>query len=87
MAKKQPVKQGTAFDNLGETPEERIQAMLQRLRVTGFIVAKEIAKQRGLTSGTMECPMCHGSLRFSIASCNGHMAAMCETENCIKWIE
>lgn len=34
------------------------------------------------------CPICAtGTLRFSIASCNGHIHAQCTTKECVSWIE
>ena len=38
--------------------------------------------------GEMPCPMgCGGTLRYSVASYNGHMHAGCSTENCLRWME
>lgn len=36
---------------------------------------------------TIECPACKGRLHLSIAACNGHVHAQCETEGCVSWME
>lgn len=40
-------------------------------------------------SGVIDCPVCEakGLLRFSRAGCNGHIHAVCTTENCVSWME
>jgi hypothetical protein len=38
-------------------------------------------------SEVIECPACKGRLRLSIAACNGHVHAHCETEGCVSWME
>ena len=38
-------------------------------------------------AGSVECPMCGGVLRYTIAGCNGHVWAACETADCIRWME
>lgn len=70
-----------------ESPEDVIEHLLMELHLIGFGVAKEIARLRGLTSGTMPCPLCQKELRFSISPSNGHMAAKCETPKCINAME
>lgn len=37
--------------------------------------------------GILECPVCKGRLHYSVAACNGHRRAKCETEDCINFIE
>ena len=39
-------------------------------------------------NGAMACPVCNaGTLRYSRASCNGHVHAQCSTEGCVAWME
>lgn len=38
-------------------------------------------------SGVYECPACKGKLHVSIAGYNGHARVMCETKECVRWIE
>lgn len=51
------------------------------------------AKKKGLRKGNggvseMPCPLeCGGTLRYSVASCNGHMHAACTTPTCVRWME
>lgn len=45
-------------------------------------------EQRGKDwSGVIECPICQGKLHVRHAGCNGHVAAKCETADCVAWIE
>lgn len=46
------------------------------------------AKHKGKSVGEIiECPACKGRLHLSIAACNGHVHAHCETEGCVSWME
>lgn len=50
------------------------------------------AKKRGIKkghggSGEIECPVCKGKLRYSVASINGHMWGSCSTEGCARWMQ
>lgn len=38
-------------------------------------------------SGTITCPVCQGNLRLTHAACNGHMSAMCDTPDCVGFME
>jgi hypothetical protein len=42
-------------------------------------------KKGGVDS--LPCPLCGGTLRYSVASYNGHMMASCTTEGCASWME
>lgn len=48
--------------------------------------AKGYAKNHGGVSQCV-CPVCNGTLRYSVASYNGHMHGKCETEGCVSWME
>lgn len=42
---------------------------------------------RGIQS-EMECPVCkQGTLRYSIAKCNGHVWAGCSTKGCVSFMQ
>lgn len=50
------------------------------------------AQQRGFRKGhggaaTIVCPVCGGTLHYSVASYNGHMHGRCETEGCAAWMQ
>lgn len=50
------------------------------------------AKERGLKKGSgghgeIKCPNCPGTIRYSVASVNGHIWACCSTPNCVRWIQ
>lgn len=37
--------------------------------------------------GDIECPVCGGKLRYSVAAVNGHMWAACSNADCVAWME
>lgn len=60
--------------------------------LAAMTVAKAAAKEKGLKQGNggvgeVQCPVCDGTLRFSVASVNGHMHAACITTGCVRWME
>lgn len=72
-------------------PEQRerdfvTQARLE-LTVYGFAVVKAVAEMRGKPIGEMKCPLCQQTLRYSMASRNGHVSAKCSSPDCIKAME
>ena len=57
-----------------------------------FRLAHNDAKAKGLKRGNgghseMTCPICSGTLRYAVASVNGHMHAQCVTNGCVQWME
>lgn len=38
-------------------------------------------------SGQMECPICKGTLKYSVAGVNGHVWGACTTEGCVRWMQ
>lgn len=46
-----------------------------------------VAKGRRGIGGDIECPNCKGTLRFSIASYNGHIHARCSTDGCMAFMQ
>lgn len=69
-----------------QTVDQQIDDVLMGLRFRGFEAAKEIARLRGETEGTMPCPLCQQPLRFATAA-NGHFRAECPTVHCLSMIE
>ena len=50
------------------------------------------AKSRGFGKGhaghgDIECPVCKGRLRFSVAAVNGHLWGACATATCVRWMQ
>lgn len=37
--------------------------------------------------GTVECPICKGTLHLSQSAYNGHVHGKCETQDCVSWME
>ena len=71
--------------------DERL-AMMER-GVKARHAAKEDAKLQGFGRGhggygSIPCPSCEGgTLRYSVASYNGHMHGRCSTKGCVSWME
>lgn len=52
----------------------------------------EDAKAKGFGRGSagrgeVECPICKGRLRYSVAAVNGHMWGACSTDGCARWMQ
>lgn len=50
------------------------------------------AKKHGLGRGNggkgeIECPICKGRLRYSVAGLNGHIWGACENKDCVRWLQ
>lgn len=71
--------------------DERIVTMNRGIKVRH--AAHEDAKSKGLGKGhggvgEIPCPGCeNGTLRYSVASYNGHMHGRCSTPGCASWME
>lgn len=37
--------------------------------------------------GSIKCPCCGGTVRYSVAKYNGHVHATCSTKGCASWME
>lgn len=59
----------------------------------GITAAHEDAEKKGIIRGVggaseLPCPTeCGGTLRYRVASINGHMHAACTTDGCLRWME
>ena len=68
--------------------EARIQAFLEKLRMSGTFIKRLKKKYKGVSAkGVETCPVCKGKIAFSISSFNGHVWLMCQTPNCLSIIE
>jgi len=49
--------------------------------------AKGLKKGHGGT-GELPCPTCEtGTIKYSVASVNGHIFGCCTTPGCVRWME
>ena len=61
--------------------------------LAGLYAAKSDASAKGLKKGNggqseCKCPVCEGgTIKYSVASINGHMWAKCTTDKCCAWME
>jgi len=71
--------------------DERIVIMERGIKARH--AAKDDVKTKGYGKGhggvgSIPCPSCDGgTLRYSVASYNGHMHGKCTTPHCVSWIE
>lgn len=78
-----------------QTPEEiearkkEIQEAMARMVATfPWIASVKARYPRGKGgSGKDACPICRGTIHYSVAAYNGHMHAQCETKGCVNFIE
>lgn len=47
---------------------------------------QEHAKGKRGVSGSIVCPACGGTLRYSIAGSNGHIHGACSTDKCVRFM-
>ena len=75
-----------------ETAVKEPDASLKRT-LTAVALAHKHADEQGLGEGNggaseLPCPLeCGGTLRYRVASYNGHMHAACSTKGCVSWVE
>lgn len=74
-------------DAPGQRATDFFEAARVELLLFGFAIVKEMAAITGSKAGNMQCPLCGKQVRFSIAACNGHCAAKCQTAGCIHVTE
>lgn len=78
-----------------EQAEAEVKRDDERMRkaMIGISAAHHDAKQKGIVKGVggareIPCPVeCGGTLRYRVASINGHMHAACTTKGCLQWME
>lgn len=74
-------------DNPLQRATDMVSTARMELLIYGFAVVKEFASLSNTRSGETECPLCQKKVRYSVAECNGHCRAKCETEKCINAME
>lgn len=71
--------------------DERILSMERGTKA--YCAAKADADSKGYKkghggAGSLPCPCCDGgTLRYTVASYNGHMHGRCSTEGCVWWMQ
>ena len=65
-----------------EERERSMQVTLEGMRRC----SKDANGRRGIV-GSVECPKCNGTLRYSVASLNGHLWGRCDTAGCLSWMQ
>jgi transcriptional regulator with XRE-family HTH domain len=58
----------------------------RELAIQQLLEARRRIEDDGRRVGSVTCPACQGVMRFRVHS-NGHVWALCETKDCIGWIE
>lgn len=74
-------------DDPGQQERDFIEGARFELLIYGFAIVKNVAGMRTEKSGTMPCPLCQKTIRYSVAPSNGHLRAKCETDNCVSAME
>lgn len=70
-----------------EAAEAEFEACYARVSACLRAIREKHGKARGLVD-EMPCPSgCGGTLRYSIASYNGHIHGACSTEGCAQWMQ
>ena len=68
--------------------ERETRAAMDRMTLGLKAVAGIRKEHRGKDwQGTIECPVCKGTLHVRHAGHNGHVWARCATDDCLQWIE
>ena len=74
--------------------EQKIYEKSTITMLAGFAAVSEDAEKNGLKkgkggSGEVACPVCEGTIKYSVANSNsnGHKYARCQTENCVSFME
>ena len=72
----------------GECEAEReAMAMIAGAIAVKVAVIEATGGKRGV-QGSVPCPVCaSGTVRYSVASCNGHVWAACSTKGCVRFME
>lgn len=60
--------------------------------VSAMGAAQADAKAKGFGKGNagrgeIECPVCKGKLRYSVAAVNGHLWGACSNKDCVRWMQ
>lgn len=76
------------LEEIAERVEKSRASMMRTVTARQTIIDHLIANGKPTRSvaGQIACPICNGTLRFSIAS-NGHCHGHCSTVGCVSWME
>ncbi len=69
-----------------EAEEAESKMYFRDIKTARAAIVKRISETNE-SSGTIECPICKGSLSYSRAKCNGHIHARCDGKDCVAWME
>ncbi len=74
---------------LAEKRADDIEKMMNQMKVVMPFVSKWRTKPKPAQDRreVVECPQCKGKLHLSQSSYNGHVHAVCETADCVAWME
>ncbi len=70
-----------------ETEEKKWDEHMEKIRVTLEDVPKLKKKHPNGGDGSYSCPICPGTVLYSIAALNGHIHLKCSTEGCTHIME
>lgn len=66
---------------------KRSSDMLLALGAVAEDASKHGLKKGSGGNGQIECPICKGTLRYSVASLNGHIWGKCDNSECVRWMQ
>ena len=71
-----------------EDQNQWIEKKVEQMKLSIPLIS-EIKKEHGMTDakGTKECPVCGGTLHYTVSEYNGHVWGSCETKDCLQWME
>ena len=72
---------------MGERRADSIEKSLHMMSVVMPVVDEWRKKEPFGKEETIECPECKGKLHLSQSGYNGHVHGICETANCVRWME
>lgn len=74
-------------DDPAQQERDFVAAARFELLIYAFAIVKNVAGMRVGNSGTMSCPLCQKTVRYSVSPTNGHCSAKCETADCLSAME
>ncbi len=70
-----------------EARADGIERSMRQLETAAPFIRQWRAKPPLGKSEVVECPVCHGKLHLSQSGYNGHVRAVCETGDCLNFVE
>ncbi len=68
-----------------EAKEKEFEEAMSNILFARAAIIEDAGGKRSV-SGSVTCPKCAGTLRYSVAY-NGHVHASCSTDGCLRWME